>query len=119
LMRHGMGIIKMTYVFDIDGTICTLVDGMYEEAQPLTDRIQRINDLYDNGNTIIFQTARGMGRSDNSPAYAQAAFYDLTRAQLLEWGVKFHDLFLGKPAGDIYIDDKGITDEDFFADEAR
>ena len=39
--------------------------------------------------------------------YAAGGFYDFTRMQLFEWGVKFHDLFLGKPAGDIYIDDKG------------
>ena len=58
-----------------------------------------------------------MGRSDNSPAYAHSAFYDLTRMQLIEWGVKFDALFLGKPAGDIYIDDKGIKDEDFFKNE--
>ena len=68
------------------------------------------------GHTIIFQTARGMGRSGNSAAYAHTAFYDLTKDQLNEWGVKYHDLFLGKPAGDFYIDDKGVRDEDFFTD---
>jgi hypothetical protein len=113
-MHRGMGIIKVTYVFDIDGTICTLADGAYEEAEPILARIKAINDLYDKGNTIIFQTARGMGRSGNSPAYAYSAFYEFTRQQLLEWGVKFHHLFLGKPSGDIYIDDKGIKDKEFF-----
>ena len=107
----------MTYVFDIDGTICHSVDGDYDKASPIQERIDRINQLHENGNKIIFQTARGMGRSDNSPAYAHSAFYELTRAQLLEWGVKFDGLFLGKPAGDIYVDDKGIKDEDFFKNE--
>ena len=109
----------MTYVFDIDGTICTNKDGNYESSIPIKERIEKINSLYDKGHTIVFQTARGMGRSNTSFAYAHKAFYDLTRNQLIEWGVKFHDLFLGKPAGDIYIDDKGIRDDDFFADEAR
>ena len=118
-MHHGMGTTEMTYVFDIDGTICTLVDGIYEKAEPIRERIDTINELYEDGNTIIYQTARGMGRSDNSPSYAHEAFYELTRTQLIEWGVKFHDLFLGKPAGDIYIDDKGIKDEDFFTNETR
>jgi hypothetical protein len=57
-----------------------------------------------------------MGRSGNSAAYAHKAFYELTKEQLSEWGVKYHDLFLGKPAGDFYIDDKGIRDDDFFTD---
>ncbi len=38
----------------------------------------------------------------------------MTEKQLKEWNVKYHALFLGKPAGDLYIDDKGIRDIDFF-----
>jgi len=105
----------MTYVFDIDGTICYTTDSKYEESVPRRDRINKINELYDAGNTIIFQTARGMGRSDNCVAYAIQSFRELTKNQLEEWGVKYHGLFLGKPAGDIYVDDKGEKDEDFFA----
>lgn len=104
----------MTYVFDIDGTICSLSASKYEEAKPFQERINKINSLYDEGHTILFQTARGMGRSSNSVAYANTAFYNFTRQQLDSWGVKYHGLFLGKPAGDIYIDDKGSKDGDFF-----
>lgn len=103
-----------TYVFDIDGTICTLSDGKYENAIPDKDRIEKINSLYDNGNTIIFQTARGMGRFKNDKNKAIKSFYEFTVKQLKDWGVKYHELYLGKPAGDIYIDDKGINDENFF-----
>ena len=105
----------MVYVFDIDGTICSKVtDGDYSNAEPIRHRIEIVNNLYNSGNTIIFQTARGMGRSGNSPAYAHTAFYELTKSQLESWGVKFHSLFLGKPAGDVYVDDKGINDSYFF-----
>ena len=104
----------MTYIFDIDGTICTNTGGDYESAQPLSERICKVNELYDNGHTIVFQTARGMGRTNNSTELTYRLFYQFTKNQLEEWGVKHHSLFLGKPAGDIYIDDKGIKDEDFF-----
>ncbi|MAG26997.1 hypothetical protein CMI47_15775 [Candidatus Pacearchaeota archaeon] len=104
----------MTYVFDIDGTICSLTNGNYGFAIPYMDRIEKINQLYDEGNTIIFHTARGMGRSDNSVASACTAFEEDTKRQLKGWGVKYHHLFLGKPSGDIYIDDKGISDDSFF-----
>ena len=104
----------MTYVFDIDGTICTKTDGDYENAIPIVERVEKVNTLYDSGHKIILITARGMGRSENSIDYAYNTFYDLTRQQLIDWGVKYHDLFLGKPSGDFYIDDKGINDEDFF-----
>ena len=56
----------MKYVFDIDGTICSLTEGDYENAQPFPSRIKKINKLYEEGNHITFFTARGMGRtSDN------------------------------------------------------
>ena len=105
---------KKTYVFDIDGTICSLTNGDYEFAVPFVRRINKINQLYDEGHIIVFQTARGMGRSNNNIEFANKAFYDMTKKQLINWGVKFHSLFLGKPSGDFYIDDKGIKDEDYF-----
>jgi hydroxymethylpyrimidine pyrophosphatase-like HAD family hydrolase len=104
----------MTYVFDIDGTICTKTEGTYELAEPFYDRIKKINELYDAGHKIIFNTARGMGRNENSSKTAIQMFFDITYKQLEEWNVKYHSLFLGKPAGDIYIDDKGVSDENFF-----
>ena len=105
----------MIYVFDIDGTICTKVeDGDYSKAEPIRERIKIINKLYDEGNTIIFQTARGMGRSSNSQAFAWQFFEKSTKQQLKNWGVKYHQLFLGKPGGDIYIDDKGFPADNYF-----
>tara|TARA_R110002110_G_scaffold30616_3_gene108305 strand:- start:8655 stop:8987 length:333 start_codon:yes stop_codon:yes gene_type:complete len=107
----------MTYVFDIDGTVCSHTYGSYDEAKPDVERIKKVNELYEEGHTIVFLTARGMGRSNDSIAYAYKAFEQLTRDQLNEWGVKYHKLFLGKPSGDIYIDDKGMKDEDYFGNE--
>jgi len=105
----------MTYVFDIDGTICTKAqDFDYETCVPIKIRIGIINQLYDQGNIIIFHTARGMGRFENNASQAVNAFYEMTIEQLEKWGVKYHDLFLGKPAADVYIDDKGASDIEFF-----
>jgi hydroxymethylpyrimidine pyrophosphatase-like HAD family hydrolase len=52
----------MVYVFDIDGTICINSNSEYEKSVPLQDRIDKINQIFDDGHTVIFQTARGMGR---------------------------------------------------------
>jgi hypothetical protein len=106
----------MKYVFDIDGTICTQVAPHYETATPFPERVKKINALYDEGHTIICFTARGMGRHNNNMLLAIQDFYELTKNQLDHWGVKYHHLFLGKPNADIYVDDKGIKDSDFFTD---
>jgi len=109
----------MTYVFDIDGTVCTNTKGEYEKASPFLDRIQLINKLYDDGHKIIMFTARGMARHNGNVNKAFQQFYHLTSDQLKGWGLKFHELKLGKPAADIFIDDKGTNDEDFFRTNIR
>ena len=105
----------MTYVVDIDGTICEISPGNdYSLAVPYPKRIKILNQLYDDGCTIIYFTARGMGRHNNDAKKAIDQFYDLTEKQLADWGVKYHTLMLGKPAGDFYIDDKGISAHVYF-----
>ena len=104
----------MTYIFDIDGTICNTVGSDYDNSTPINERIDLVNQLYTQGNTIIFQTARGMGRTKNNQIEAIEIFYEYTRKQLDSWNVKYHNLFLGKPAGDYYVDDKGINADIFF-----
>jgi hypothetical protein len=59
------------------------------------------NDLYRNGHTIIYWTARGTVTGIN--------WYDLTKKQLDESGVLYHELKMGKPAYDLLIDDKSVN----------
>jgi hypothetical protein len=106
-----------TYVIDIDGTICTngtCASCKYEDSMPKLERIAVINKLYDEGNIIKYFTARGMGRYEDDAEKAHQKFYNLTKLQLEIWGCKYHELILGKPSGDVYIDDKGVNDNDFF-----
>lgn len=106
-----------TYVFDIDGTICLSPEnGEYEKSVPIEDRIQKINKLFDEGNIIIFHTARGMRRNNNDASAASFQLFETTKNQLNRWNVKYHQLLMGKPGADVYVDDKGVKDEDFFRD---
>ena len=106
----------MIYVFDIDNTICKTTNSDYHMSKPWDDRIAEINELYDSGNTVIYFTARGMGRTNNNVLEAYKMLYEFTKRQLDSWGARYTSLMLGKPAGDIYIDDKGMHDERFFRD---
>jgi len=102
----------MRYCFDIDGTLCHTPNKEngkpdYHNAQPFPFMLEQVNRLYDEGNYIIMQTARGKGSSiDHS---------ELTKNQLDDWGFKYHELFpmFCKPTADIFIDDKGINVEDW------
>ena len=95
----------MNIYVDIDETIC-ISHGDYQNAKPIWDRIDKINKLYDGGNTITYWTARGTLTGIN--------WYELTLTQLKHWGCKYHELRMGKPAYDLFIDDKAIRTEDYF-----
>lgn len=104
-----------TYVFDIDGTLCNNTFGNYHLAEPNSERIAQVNRLFFEGHTIILLTARGMGSSQNDVDTASRKWKEFTEIQTAEWGLSYHQLFFGKPAGDFYIDDKAINVSEFFA----
>jgi histidinol phosphatase-like enzyme len=95
---------KVIYV-DIDETICiTPKNRKYEDAVPIQNNIDKINKLYDEGNTIVYWTARGSRKQKN--------WYDLTYQQLQLWGAKFNELRVDKPFYDLFIDDKTLNIEE-------
>jgi hypothetical protein len=97
------------YYVDIDDTICHYEgERDYNLAVPLRSRINAINSLFDSGNRVVYWTARGSTTGID--------WSDVTKKQLISWGAKHHDLLMGKPHYDVYIDDKSINSEDFFRD---
>ena len=107
-----------TYCIDIDGVIATQ-DSIcktckYEAAMPIKTNIEKINQLYDDGHYIKYFTARGMGTYNDDSKLAEARWKEFTELQLRIWGCKYHELIMGKPSADYYIDDKGIHSNDFF-----
>lgn len=99
----------MIYYVDIDDTICTWQkDGRYELAEPFTERIEHINRLYDLGHEVVYWTARGSRTGMD--------WTDITTKQLKEWGCKYHELKLGKPAYDVFIDDKAYNSNKYFGE---
>lgn len=88
-----------TFCFDIDGVIAHVSPNMqYNLAQPFIENIQIVNKLYEMGNYIVLFTARGSKTGIN--------WFDVTAQQMQQWGVKYHELKVGKPAADYYIDDR-------------
>ena len=97
----------MIYIVDIDETICDYAGAReYSLAQPIRKNINKINNLYDQGNTIIYWTARG--------TVTGVDYEELTKQQLKDWGAKHHEVHLGKPHYDFFICDKAINSEVFF-----
>ncbi len=90
------------YYVDIDMTICftPTKDGMpdYKNSVPCQDNIDKINEIFDQGHTVIYWTSRGAKTGIN--------WRSLTERQLKQWGCKYYQLRLDKPYYDHLIDDK-------------
>ncbi|MCD8184199.1 MAG: hypothetical protein LUE99_15215 [Bacteroides sp.] len=82
----------------MDGAICTEMRQFSRcLAEPKSHAVKTINELYDAGNTIIIYSARTWVE------------YEMTVDWLKRHGIRYHQLFMGKPIGDVWIDDRAIT----------
>lgn len=107
----------MIYVFDLDETICT-TKGInaprhekYKNAKPIEKTVNLIIKLYNSGNIIIINTARGMVTNNDDVDAVIEDVGEITKNWLIDNGVPFHQLCFGKPYGDVYIDDKALNVE--------
>ena len=100
--KHNIKKEKKKIVIDVDGVVATLVKGLdYSKSKPIKKNINFINNLKKSGIKIIFFTARGTETGID--------WEKTTRKQFKEWGVLYDQLIFGKPAADLYIDDKGAV----------
>jgi len=101
----------MKYIIDIDGVICrklkwTIGDSylrakkMFKSIKPNKKVIKKINELFED-HVIILHTSRLWHD------------YDVTVAWLDVHGVKYDQLIMAKPLGDVYVDDKNKSVEEF------
>lgn len=73
----------------------------------IEELVETVNELYDRGDTIIIYSARTW------------AEYEVTVDWLRRHGVKYHQLMLGKPVGDLWIDDRSVNPRDMGWDGIR
>ena len=92
----------MNIYVDIDETICYYEgERDYEKALPIKENITKINSLYDAGHKITYWTARG--------TVTGKYWMLLIVKQFEKWGVKYNRIKIGKPAYDLFIDDKALN----------
>jgi len=92
----------MVYAVDIDGTICLESEHWweYDKALPIASAIEKVNNLFLDGHTIILFSARF--HCDEK----------VTMDWLKEQGVRYHMLVLGKVKADVYIDNASLRMEE-------
>ena len=89
---------KKIYCIDIDGVLTNETAGHdYANRSPNIRNINAVNSLHRLGHRILLYTAR----------YPEDEL--ITKAWLLTFNVKYHELKLGKPQYDFIVDDKTIS----------
>lgn len=90
----------MQIIIDMDGTICT-EEKTYSRAlaKPNKGAKEAVNGYYKAGHTVIIYSARTWME------------YEMTSDWLKKNGFKYHQLIMGKPIGDVWIDDRAIKFE--------
>ena len=94
------------YFVDLDNTLCKTEKSDYINSTPIIERIQYVNDLKSSGNHVTIWTARG--------ATSGLDHSELTKKQLIDWGVNYDELLMGKPNYDVYIDDKSFNVDSYW-----
>lgn len=85
----------MRLIIDLDGTICTEEKTFSRSlAKPIAGAIEKINKLFSEGHTIIIYSGRSWQE------------YEMTTEWLKSNNIRYHQLILGKPIGDLWIDDR-------------
>jgi len=104
-----------TIIVDCDGVIADKNNGGdYAKAGPLQHGIDQVNKLYEMGYVITLYTARYGDREKGNIHRQYGRGYIEWVNWLEQHGVKYHNAYMGKPAGVMYIDDKAarVTADD-------
>lgn len=95
-----------TIVIGLDGVLCQTEGIDYINSVPNEDRIEIVNELYEQNYEIIIDSDRGSDRLGGQVS----EYYKLTQEQLSYWGVQYHKLRVGvKFKADVILDEKAVT----------
>lgn len=107
---------QKTIAFDLDDVLCFRPKGYehlgpskYNYCYPIEENVQLVNSLYDEGYKIVIYTARGMSQFNGNVTEIYSQLYSQTIKQLNSWGLKYHQLVMGKIHYDVLIDDKVLN----------
>jgi capsule biosynthesis phosphatase len=102
-----------TLVVDFDDTLAITLNRDWQNAAPNLPLIEKINRLHSEGWTIHIVTARGQLSCQGNSIEASEKYRTQIETWLANHDVRYNTLSFDKKLAAYYIDDKGITPEDF------
>lgn len=103
----------MRAVFDLDDTICIHKNRDYPNAEPILPVIEKMRQMKKDGWEIVIYSARGQVSCNRDLALIESRNRAVVEEWLRKHNVPCDELVFGKPLGDLYVDDKGMSLQDF------
>lgn len=105
----------MRIVFDLDDTICRTANRDYDNSSEISAVVSKIRELRETlpDAEIVVHTSRGMASCGGDVEAAEKKNRPTVEKWLSDHGIWVDGIVFGKPLADIYVDDKGMTAEDF------
>lgn len=109
---------KLTFVFDIDGTICPIKNANenYEDIVPHKEVIDKLREYRNGGAYIILYTSRNMNSYRGNIGLINANTAKILLQWLEKWEIPYDEIIYGKPWPGhfgFYVDDRAIRPDEF------
>lgn len=101
-------------VVDLDNTLVTYprCSGDYNTVEPLYNVVDWVRDKSNKGAEIIVSTGRRMGTHNGNPGKVLSDVGLTTLSTIKNLSINDTEINMGKPIGDIYIDDRSVNPYD-------
>jgi capsule biosynthesis phosphatase len=108
----------LTFVFDIDGTICPIKQKKQEyiELVPYKDMVDKIREYKAGGAKIVLFTSRNMNSYNGNIGMINANTAKIMLEWLDKWSIPYDEIIYGKPwpgHRGFYVDDRSIRPDEF------
>lgn len=109
---------NMTFVIDIDGTLCPIKteEENYADLIPYYQMVDKIRYYKRNGAKIVFYTSRNMNSYQGNIGLINANTAKTLLAWLDKWEIPYDEIIYGKPwpgHNGFYVDDRAVRPTEF------
>lgn len=108
----------LSFIFDIDGTICPIKkkEEEYADLVPYPEIVEKIREYKNGGAKIILFTSRNMNTYKGNIGMINANTAKVILAWLDKWDIPYDEIIYGKPwpgHKGFYVDDRTIRPDEF------
>lgn len=114
---------RLTFIFDIDGTLCPIkgTGEKYEDLVPYREMVDKIREYKEQGAKIILYTSRNMNTYKGNIGLINANTARIVLEWLDKWDIPYDEIIYGKPwpgHNGYYVDDRTVRPDEFLSKTA-